>query len=58
MKSILLLDYNTRSFPNVALTWRNEELSTRNTSSLARLLLQSLMESFFNIAAFLPPHQK
>lgn len=38
---------------NLALTQKNRELSTRNTSFLAVLLLQNLIESFFNIAAFL-----
>lgn len=50
----LLLDDGTGSLLDLALTRKNEELSTRNTSCLARLLLRNLMESFFNIAAFLP----
>lgn len=50
----LLLEGDTRSLLDLALTRKNAELSTRNTSSPARLLLQNLMESLFNIAAFLP----
>lgn len=50
----LLLHCGTRSPLNLTLTQKNEELSTRNTSSLAMLLLHNLMDSFFNRAEFLP----
>lgn len=50
----LLLHCGTRRLLDLAWTQKNEEFSTRNTSSLARLLLWNLMESFFNRAAFLP----
>lgn len=54
LRRFRLLDCGTRSLLDLALTQKNEELSTRNTSSLARLLPRNLMESFFNTAAFLP----